>query len=1384
MARINDFQIDGNIGINDILVGSEFNGIGANNRAIYITKNYRIGDIGDFLGLSTNAISTHLGSFNSDGSFSYSSSFASQTLSTVATAGYAAASSVTQLNTRVNIVLPNGGTTVAQSFANSVLSSSSSGLFATSQYAQNLGSSFGSVDANGNVVVSASVANSILATMNTSSLASASSVTQLNSTLTNDYRTTTATNTQINQSVATETSARASAVTTLNSSISIKPNILRATSAPTITQRITAGSGQSGAVTTAQDPAMGSLWIDTTATAVTAANGSVSQQPKNEFYVLQGSFGSAAWLKSQDASLLNTITSAATATSNLSTLTTADQARAAQVTKLNAQFTFSGGNINGVADALNTSINTAVSNGTGAISTSVDELKTQFSFDGNNITGVSDALNTSINTASSNAVSATASSLDKLEALFQFDGSGNVNGLTGSTIISSAIATSETNAVSTANSARATAQDNLVATISKVFRQNDAPAVTEPVNSIWYDTNDSNKSYILVAGSPRVWTYTVDATLATSASVDIVSSAAANINGKLAARYAMKVATGNVFAGMELMSNSDATGAVSDIIFTATNFKVKTIDGSGNVSPVAPFTVSGANGSNVVSINGTLKIGGASGTSLTDVTSKANAATTASAASTASNTQDKDDGSVGGWTLESGYIYSGTKQTSDTYSAAGITLYSGGTLRAKNFYIANNGDAYFKGILSSPQGLIGGFTIGSSAISTVNKTSLADNDAGVYLGTDGIALGVNSPFKVTAAGALTAGSANITGVITATSGSIANGVTIGGTQASTVKNGAASGATANQSSNATIRAVGAATSGEIAGIKISGSELYQGAGNFNNADTGFYLGSNGKFSLKDKLSWNGTTLTINGNGTFSGALSAASGDFTGEITADEGTIGGWIIDSGVLESSNSDVKINSGSGSSGIEMFDTGGTLRLKISPTGSVTNPLVTGDVSVGNQAQEANETLTLNSSVFAGSFSNPSGNPTSINLRTSANAAGGTLFHNSRGSGTVGGATGATVGYTLVIPLNSGILGVVASGTRTGWTISAIFGVRITTSSTAGSGTVIADHSFSVSSTGLGLPHSAQTFTGSFVATSSDYRVHSYVKKVRIVGTLTTEAGSNTNVSSVTIKAPAVTVSATIAAELSELTSGGLLISKDTDAFLRVNRASNSLSSPFIRSRGFMEHQGRLTVLNASGASGTGDIYLGGDDGNTSGYMRIFSNANDHKYIEWGDPNTTVQLKLRYNGNQKFQFGSTGVFDANSTKNFKINHLLESKKETHYLRHAAIEAPQADLIYRGKITLSNGTATVNIDEVSRMSDGTFSLLCRDVQCFTSNETGWDAVKASVSNNTLTINCQNTNSSDEISWMVIAERKDPSYIDSDVTDDNGLYKTESEKED
>ena len=124
-------------------------------------------------------------------------------------------------------------------------------------------------------------------------------------------------------------------------------------------------------------------------------------------------------------------------------------------------------------------------------------------------------------------------------------------------------------------------------------------------------------------------------------------------------------------------------------------------------------------------------------------------------------------------------------------------------------------------------------------------------------------------------------------------------------------------------------------------------------------------------------------------------------------------------------------------------------------------------------------------------------------------------------------------------------------------------------------------------------------------------------------------------------------------------------------------------------------------------------------------------------------------------------FEFDYGGTFTAPSTKNFRIDHPIPEKTNTHYLVHAAIEGPQADLIYRGKINLVNGSAAVDLDQAARMTSGTFILLCTNVQCFTTNESNWDLIKGSVSGSTLTIESQNANSTAEISWMVVAERKD-----------------------
>jgi len=133
-----------------------------------------------------------------------------------------------------------------------------------------------------------------------------------------------------------------------------------------------------------------------------------------------------------------------------------------------------------------------------------------------------------------------------------------------------------------------------------------------------------------------------------------------------------------------------------------------------------------------------------------------------------------------------------------------------------------------------------------------------------------------------------------------------------------------------------------------------------------------------------------------------------------------------------------------------------------------------------------------------------------------------------------------------------------------------------------------------------------------------------------------------------------------------------------------------------------------------------------------------------------------------------------SIGGSLSKGSGSFRIEHPLLEKSETHELVHSFIEGPQADLIYRGKVNLVAGTATVNIDTASGMTQGTFEVLCRDVQCFTTNESDWTAVRGSVTGNILTIEAQDNTSTASISWMVIGERKDKHIYDTEWTDDDG----------
>lgn len=129
------------------------------------------------------------------------------------------------------------------------------------------------------------------------------------------------------------------------------------------------------------------------------------------------------------------------------------------------------------------------------------------------------------------------------------------------------------------------------------------------------------------------------------------------------------------------------------------------------------------------------------------------------------------------------------------------------------------------------------------------------------------------------------------------------------------------------------------------------------------------------------------------------------------------------------------------------------------------------------------------------------------------------------------------------------------------------------------------------------------------------------------------------------------------------------------------------------------------------------------------------------------------------------------TGALSKGSGS-FRIDHPL--KPETHQLVHSFIEGPQADLLYRGKVNLTDGVAHVEIDAAAGMTEGTFVALCREVQVFTTNESGWNHVRGSVVGNLLTIECQDPTATDLISWMVIGERKDQHMMETDWTDVDG----------
>ena len=177
------------------------------------------------------------------------------------------------------------------------------------------------------------------------------------------------------------------------------------------------------------------------------------------------------------------------------------------------------------------------------------------------------------------------------------------------------------------------------------------------------------------------------------------------------------------------------------------------------------------------------------------------------------------------------------------------------------------------------------------------------------------------------------------------------------------------------------------------------------------------------------------------------------------------------------------------------------------------------------------------------------------------------------------------------------------------------------------------------------------------------------------------------------------------------------------------------------------------------------------------------LYLDNGGNTYITEGSADV---MRFFAGGSKQFECSGTNLSVVGALSkgsgSFRIDHPLDSMKDTHDLVHSFIEGPRADLMYRGSVQLSGGTATVDLDAAATMTDGTWELLCRDPQVWVQNQDGWTQVRGSVSGSTLTITAQDGDCTDTVSWLVVAERQDEHMMDTNWTDNNGRVIVEPEK--
>ena len=507
MARQSTYGLDDDINENDLLAGSDYLGTKNNipgGTPRYATKNFRIRDLSKYFAN---------GGFQ-DGDF------------------YNLAQITSDISTN----------TSSLATINQTLTTHASDISSGAQYSLNLASSFGVADANGNITsLSETFANLVLNVATSEDYATASQLTSLTATVNNQGASIT-TNANNITSVTASTTTNTNNIATANSNITSVTN--------------TANSNASDITTLTNNLATTNSNVTQSATDITNLTATVSTNTTN--------------ITNNDADITSVTNTAATNASDITTLTnnlatanTSINQNASNVTSLTSTVNTNTTTIAGKPETFRQTSAPAVSEPVGSLWFDTDDDNKVYilvSGSPNVWTAVPDsriaANANSISTNSSN-ITANASDITTLTNSIATTNANvtqnatNVTNLTSTVTSNTAAITSNDGDITTANTNiasnasdittltnnLATANSNITQNASnhtsltstvntnttnitlkpEVFRQNNAPAVTGATGSLWYDTNDSNKLYVLVAGNPKVWTVTDDSRIAANA---------------------------------------------------------------------------------------------------------------------------------------------------------------------------------------------------------------------------------------------------------------------------------------------------------------------------------------------------------------------------------------------------------------------------------------------------------------------------------------------------------------------------------------------------------------------------------------------------------------------------------------------------------------------------------------------------------------------------------------------------------------------------------------------------------------------------------------------------------------------------------------------------